>query len=458
MRGETASLRFIKNRDVLARSELHGDVLEVLEAGLRAADPASSVRRVLARRGDEVCVLGECVSAARGVHVVGFGKAGLGMSLGCEDALGDLIAGGVVIVPSLSSQRRPERIEVVEGEHPIPGEKTLRASRRLVEYLGESLKEGDVVIVLISGGGSALFEIPRPPLALEDVAVTTDLLMKAGADIVELNTVRKHLSLVKGGGLLRFLERADRVFSLIISDVVGDPVEFIASGPTEADTTTYRDAYEVLRRRGAWDALPERVRGLVLDGLSGRVPETPKPGDPLLGRVRNVIVASNMISLGEMERRAGELGYRTAVLTSMMVGEAREVGRFLGGVARHVAKYKAPGERAMVLLGGETTVTVRGRGRGGRNQELCVGFSLASRGLSNAVLASIGSDGIDGNSPAAGGICDGMLVDEALGMGLDPHSYLSDNDTYGLLSRLGRAIVTGPTGTNVNDLVVLAVK
>ncbi len=449
---------FIKNRSELIKTELHADALDVLEAGLRAADPASSVRRAISRRGSEVCVLSECFDAARGVHVVGFGKAGLGMSLGCEDALGDLIAGGVVIVPSPAPQRRLRRIEVVEGEHPIPGEKTLKASRRLVEYLEENLREGDAVIVLISGGGSALFEIPRSPLTLEDVAITTDALMKAGADIVELNTVRKHLSLVKGGGLLRLLERAGRVFSLIISDVVGDPVEFIASGPTEADTTTYRDAYEVLQRRGVWGALPDRVRRLVLDGLSDRVPETLKPGDPLLNRVRNIIVASNMISLGEMKRKAEELGYRATILTSMMVGEAKEVGRFLGGVARHIARYKAPDEKVMVLLGGETTVTVRGRGRGGRNQELCVGFSLSSRGLSNAVLASIGSDGIDGNSPAAGGVCDGLLVDEALRAGLDPHRYLDDNDTYGLLSRLSRAIVTGPTGTNVNDLTVLAVK
>lgn len=449
----------IMNRESLARTRLHADVLDVLEAGLIAADPESSVRNAISRRGDVVCVSNECLSVTGRIHVIGFGKAGLGMSLGCESVLEELIAGGVVIVPSIGSPSKlPRKIEVVEGEHPIPGEKTLRASRKLIGYVEENLKSGDIVIVLISGGGSALFEIPYPPLTLGDIATTTNSLMRAGADIVELNTVRKHLSMVKGGRLLYFLNRARRVFSLIISDVVGDPVEFIASGPTEADTTTYRDTYEVLQRRGIWSALPDDVRNLVLSGLSGEIPETIKPGDPLLSKVRNIIVASNMLSLKEMERRARERGYEVAILTSMMVGEAREVGRFLGGVARHIAKHKPLGGKVMLLLGGETTVTVRGRGRGGRNQELCVGFSISTKGLSNVVLASIGSDGVDGNSPAAGGICDGLLVDEALSVGLDPHNYLNDNDTYTLLSKLGRAILTGPTGTNVNDLTVLAVE
>jgi len=449
----------ILNRESLARTELHADVLKVLEVGLRAADPESSVRSALSRGGDVVCVLDECFSATGRIHVIGFGKAGLGMSLGCESVLGELVAGGVVIVPSIGdSPRLPKKIEVVEGEHPIPGEKTLRASHRLIKYVEDNLSTGDVVIVLISGGGSALFEIPYPPLTLGDIAITTNTLMRAGADIVELNTVRKHLSMVKGGRLLNFTRRASRVFSLIISDVVGDPIEFIASGPTEADTTTYRDTYEVLQRRGVWDALPNSVRELVLSGLSGKIPETVKPGDPLLDKVRNLVVASNMISLKDMEKKARELGYKATIVTSMMVGEAREVGRFLGSIARHITKYKQPGEKLMLLLGGETTVTVRGRGRGGRNQELCVGFSLSARGLENVVLASIGSDGIDGNSPAAGGMCDGLLVDEALNAGLDPHKYLNDNDTYTLLSKLGRAIITGPTGTNVNDLVVLAVR
>jgi len=455
---KTAPPRYIANRESLVRTELHADVLEVLEAGLKAADPESSVRSALSREGDIVCVLSECFSVTGKVHVIGFGKAGLRMSLGCESVLGDLIAGGVVIVPSIGgSPRLPKKIEVVEGEHPIPGEKTLQASRRLIKYVEENLHAEDVVIVLISGGGSALFEIPHPPLTLDDIAITTNALMKAGADIVELNTVRKHLSMVKGGRLLNFVRKASRIISLIISDVVGDPIEFIASGPTEADTTTYRDTYEVLLRRGVWDTLPNNVRDLVLSGLSGKIPETVKPGDPLLGKVRNIVVASNMISLRDMEKKAIELGYKATILTSMMVGEAREVGRFLGSIARHITKYKQPGEKLMLLLGGETTVTVRGHGRGGRNQELCVGFSLSARGLRNAVLASIGSDGIDGNSPAAGGVCDGLLVDEALNAGLDPHKYLSNNDTYTLLSKLGRAIITGPTGTNVNDLVVLAV-
>jgi len=449
-------MRIIKNWEQLARSRLHEDALKILEAGLRAADPRSAVRRALSLRGTRLCVYDLCTEVGRGVHVVGFGKASVGMALGCEDSLGGRVLGGVVITPTRDVPELPKAIEVAVGDHPIPREGTLRASARLVEYLEGNLREGDVILVLISGGGSALFEIPYPPLDLSDIALTTDLLMKSGADIVELNTVRKHLSLVKGGRFLRMLERAGRVYSLIISDVVGDPVEFIASGPTEADSTTFGDALEVLRRRGVWDRVPERVRELILVGTEGRVPETVKPGDPLLAKVSNVIVASNLISLREMKREAEALGYRARILTSMMVGEAREVGRFLGGLARYVAKYELEGGRAMLLLGGETTVTVRGGGVGGRNQELCVGYSIVARWLRNSVLASIGSDGVDGNSPAAGGICDGETFDEALRLGLNPYEYLDRNDTYTLLSRLGRAIVTGPTGTNVNDLTVLA--
>lgn len=449
--------RLIKNWEQLARSRLHVDVLMVLEAGLRAADPRLAVRRALSLQGSKLCVFDSCTEVGRGVHILGFGKASVGMALGCEDSLGDRVLGGVVIAPTREVAELPRTVEVVEGDHPIPRERTLRASARLVEYVKENIMEGDVALVLISGGGSALFEIPYPPLDLSDIAVTTDLLMKSGADIVELNTVRKHLSLVKGGRFLKILEKASRVFSLIISDVVGDPIEFIASGPTEADTTTFRDALDVLKRRGVWEKVPDRVRELISAGAEGRIPETLKPGDPLLARVSNVVVASNMMSLREMKAEAEVLGYRALVLTSMMVGEAREVGRFLGGLARHVAKYELGGGNVMLLLGGETTVTVRGRGIGGRNQELCVGYSIAARGLRNSVLASVGSDGVDGNSPAAGGICDGGTFDEALSLGLNPYEYLDRNDTYTLLSKLGRAIVTGPTGTNVNDLTVLAV-
>lgn len=447
----------IKNKDALAKTKLHSDVLDVLEEGLAAADPRASVRSCIKVVGDKICILGECFNLVGKVHVVGFGKAGLGMALGCEDSLGDLISGGVLIVPSIDPGMTPRRVKVVEGDHPIPARRTLRATQQLISYVEENIGGGDIVIVLISGGGSALFELPYPPLTMDEVAAVSRALMEAGADIVELNTVRKHLSLVKGGRLLRFLSKASTVISLIVSDVVGDPVEFVASGPTEADTTTYKDAFEVLKRRNVWDLASSEVKSLIMRGMSGEVPETVKPGDPVLSKVKNFVIASNLISLKAMRRKAEQLGYKATILTSMMVGEAREVGKFLGGLARHVARYSPKGEKVMILLGGETTVTVKGRGVGGRNQELCVGFALSARGLSNAVIASIGSDGVDGNSPAAGGMCDGLLVDEALSAGLDPYEYLSNNDTYTLLSKLGRAIITGPTGTNVNDLTVLAV-
>ena len=353
-----------------------------------------------------------------------------------------------------SYEGRVGPVEVLRGDHPIPSSNTLRSSRRLLEYLETQVGPDDVVLVLISGGGSALFEVPEDGIGLGEIALVTRELMRAGADIVELNTVRKHLSAVKGGKLLRRIP-AKRVFSLIISDVVGDRLDTIASGPTAPDETTFRDAEEVLRRRGLWERVPESVRRWIEKGVRGEAPETVKPGDPVLRKVRNVIVASNAISLEAMAKFLEAKGYHAVILTPYIEGEAREVGKVLGAIARSVAEKGYLATRpAALLAGGETTVTVRGSGVGGRNQELCLSIAMAIRGYRNIVFACMGSDGVDGISPAAGAIVDGATYDEALSRGLDPKAYLDNNDSYTFFTRLGLAIMTGYTGTNVNDFVV----
>lgn len=449
----------IKNWGELAKDPMHEDALNIILAGIRAADPRKSVLEYLRLESGNLCVGEHCVQAGGGVYVIGFGKASVSMARGVVDALGDVVVMGAVIAPKevAAEVRGVGRVSVLPGNHPIPGEDTLRSTEAVLEICEEARARAAPVIVLISGGGSALFEKPMSPATLDDIAWATKELMRAGADIVELNTVRKHLSVVKGGRLAQILHPSP-VISLIVSDVVGDPIEFIASGPTAPDTTTYADAAEVLRRRGLWEKAPYGVRAVIEAGLKGEIPETPKPDSIVFGSVRNQIVASNYKSLRVMAEEAGRRGYTPLVLTNMMVGEAREIGRFLAGLASSSSRFSLPAQPPLaIILGGETTVTVRGDGVGGRNQELALSFAIHCSEDVTAVLASVGSDGIDGVSEAAGGIVSCSTRQEAAEKGVDLIGALERNDSYTALRRLGRAIITGYTGTNVNDLVVLLV-
>lgn len=449
----------IKNWDELARDPMHEDALNIVLAGIRAADPRKSVLDNLRLEPGKVCTGDYCVQAAAGVYVIGFGKASVQMATGAIDALGDALVKGAVIAPKEVALEvgNVGRIAVLPGNHPIPGEDTLRSTEAVLRVCEEARARAAPVIVLISGGGSALFEKPMSPANLDDIAWATKELMRAGADIVELNTVRKHLSAVKGGRLAQALHPSP-IISLIVSDVVGDPVEFIASGPTAPDTTTYADAADVLKRRGLWERAPYGVKAVIEAGLRGEIPETPKPDSIIFGSVRNRIVASNYRSLKAMAEEAGRRGYTPLVLTNMMVGEAREIGRFLAALAASSSRFGLPSQPPLaIILGGETTVTVRGDGIGGRNQELALSFAIHCSEDVTAVLASAGSDGIDGVSEAAGGIVSCSARQEAVEKGVDLETALERNDSYTALRKLGRAIVTGYTGTNVNDFVVLLV-
>ncbi len=449
----------IKNWGELARDPMHEDALNIILAGIRAADPRKSVLEHLRLESGNICAGEHCVQASGGVYVIGFGKASVPMARGVVDVLGDVIVKGAVIAPKEVAAEIKEvgKITVLPGNHPIPGEDTLRSTEALLEICEEARARAAPVIVLISGGGSALFEKPMSPATLDDIAWATKELMRAGADIVELNTVRKHLSAVKGGRLARILHPSP-VVSLIISDVVGDPIEFIASGPTAPDTTTYADAVEVLRRRGLWSKAPYGVKAVIEAGLRGEIPETPKPNSIVFGSVVNRVIASNYKSLKAMAEEAGKRGYTPLVLTNMMTGEAREIGRFLAGLASSSTGFSLPAQPPLaIILGGETTVTVRGDGVGGRNQELALSFAIHCSEDVTAVLASVGSDGIDGVSEAAGGIVSCSTKREAAESHVDLVDALKRNDSYTALRKLGRAIITGYTGTNVNDLVVLLV-
>ncbi|MGQ9700247.1 MAG: glycerate kinase type-2 family protein [Candidatus Bipolaricaulaceae bacterium] len=392
----------------------------------------------------------------RRLVVVGFGKAAARMARGLEEVLGPRISEGFVITAD-GCAVPTERVEVVEAGHPLPDARTIQASQRLLRLVEKAGAE-DLVVILVSGGGSALFELPAPGLSLEDLARTTALLLRFGATIYELNSVRKHLSAVKGGRLAQVAHPA-KVLALILSDVPGDDLGTIASGPLAPDPTTFSQALEILKNQGVWGEVPEALRKHLLAGVAGRVPETPKPGDPVFRGVRHVLIGSGGTALALAERVGKEEGFRPFVLTRTLRGEAREVAKIFAALAEEERRFGRPRRPpALILAAGETTVTVKGTGLGGRNQELALSFACEVRGLSGVALLALATDGEDGPTDAAGAIVDGGTWERIRVAGLDPEGALRENDSYRALAAAGDLFRTGPTGTNVADLVVLAVE
>jgi len=421
----------------------------VLKASLRAADPASLVRAHLQARSVRAAldrVPGRLVVAA-------IGKASVAMARAAQQALGPRVRDGIVVAPA-PAELRGLRVRVTS--HPLPDARGLEAARE-VEALASSLRERDLLLLLLSGGASALLPAPVAGLSLEDKVRTTELLLRAGADIHELNAVRKHLSRLKGGGLARAAAPA-RVLALVLSDVVGDDLSTIASGPAVPDPTTYADALAVLDARGLREAVPAAVRAHLEAGARGERAETPKPGDRAFERVTTRLVGSNRRSVLAAAREARRRGFRPLVLTNRLEGEAREVARVLVAILRTCVETGAPARPPVALVaGGETTVRVLGDGEGGRNQELVVASvePLADFPVP-AVAASLATDGIDGRSDAAGGVADDRTWGRAAELGLaPPAAFLAASDSRNFLGPLGDLIVTGPTGTNVTDVTVL---
>lgn len=436
------------------RARLRDAAARILRAGLQAADPARLVQGHLDLRGDVLLVAGTTWRADRGrLVVLAAGKAASTMARAAEGVLGRRIHAALAV--DVSDQVPLKRTRRHVAGHPIPDARGLAAARE-VEALLHGLEPDDLVLVLLSGGASALLPAPAEGLGLADKAAATSRLMHAGATIHELNTVRKHLSRFKGGGLARLAAPA-RVAALVLSDVVGDDPATIASGPLSPDPGTYADALAIARARGVLAELPPAVRSHLEAGSRGERPETPKAGDPLFRRVALRVVGSNRLSVEAAAREARALGLRPLVLTTRLEGEAREVARALVAVLRECVESGRPARPPVCLLaGGETTVTVRGDGHGGRNQELVAAAigPLASF-PAPALVASLASDGIDGRSEAAGGYADDSSLARARAAGLAPFEFLARSDTNALLAALDDLIVTGPTGTNVVDLTVL---
>lgn len=376
------------------------------------------------------------------------------MAAAAERALGRHLDEGLAVGSAAAAGLGKTRF-LLAG-HPLPDARGLHAADEALALVGR-LQAEDLLLVLLSGGASALLPAPVPGVSLADKAAVTALLLRSGATIHELNAVRKHLSRTKGGGLARAAAPA-RIVTLALSDVVGDDPSTIASGPTVPDPTTHADAIAALQLRGCWDEAPASVRAHLEAGRRGDVPETPKPGDPVFRRTGVEIVGSNRLSLEAAAREARRAGFRALSLTTRLEGEAREAARVLVAILRECVETGRPARPPVCLLAsGETTVTVRGNGSGGRNQELALACVEPLSGFPRpAAVASLATDGIDGTSDAAGGIADDESLERARGLALaPPQVFLSSSDSNGFLAPLGDLIVTGPTGTNVLDLTVL---
>ncbi len=436
------------------------EIMAIVNAALRAVDPAEAIRKVVKREGNNLIVAGKTYNLEkyRRVIVIGGGKAGAPMAAAVEEILGERIAKGWVNVKEgYILEPSPTRITINQAGHPTPNESGLEGARKILELASEA-GEDDLVITLISGGGSALMPLPAEGITLEDKKIATSLLLKCGATINEINALRKHISALKGGQLAKAAYPAT-VISLILSDVIGSPLDTIASGPTAPDSTTFSDAWKVLEKYDLLTEMPPRIVERIKRGMGGEIPETPKPGDPVFERVQNVIIGDNYIAATAALEEAKKLGYNAMLLTTFLEGEAREVAKAVAALGKEVAFRGVPiPPPACLILGGETTVTVKGKGKGGRNQELALAAAIALEGWDRVTVVTLATDGTDGPTDAAGAIVDGTTTRKAAERGLSPLAYLQDNDSYTFFQAIGDLLVTGPTNTNVNDLVFVFVK
>lgn len=438
-------------------ARLRKQALAIFRAALRAADPLEAVLRHL-RFDGTVLLAGKRryrLGSFRNIYVIGAGKAGAAMAAAVERILGRRIRGGLVNV-KYGHLARLRRIELNECGHPVPDENGVRGAERIAA-LAERAGEGDLVICLISGGASALLPAPAPPITLEEKQAATRLLLACGASIHEMNAIRKHISRIKGGQLARLAYPAT-VLALLLSDVIGDNLDVIGSGPTAPDSSTFADARSILEKYGLTAQVPAPVRDRIDMGLRGEVLETPKATDEVFARTQNLIVGSNRLAVDAAAKAARALGFRTLVLSTLIEGETRDVARVHAAIAREILASGRPAKPpACLISGGETTVTLRGQGLGGRNQEFVLAAAIDLDGSPGVVVLSGGTDGTDGPTDAAGAIADGRTVPRAERLGLNAGRYLAENDSYHFFEPLGALLKTGPTNTNVMDVRLLLV-
>jgi glycerate 2-kinase len=442
----------------MAESKLRSDALSIFQAGIQAANPVDAVERYLRIEGDTLSVAQKSypLGSFKRVWIVGMGKASAIMAKPLMERLGDRISGGIINVKH--GHRYPlTGVRLVEAGHPLPDEAGLRGTQDMIQLL-EKTGEEDLVFCLISGGGSALSPAPAADLSLGDKQGVTRKLLDCGATIHEINSIRKHLSQIKGGRLARLAQPATLI-SLILSDVIGDDLDTIASGPTVPDPSTFYDCLRILARYNLSEVIPHTVLRHLERGARGESPESPKDKDPAFQRTQNVVVGSNAQALSAAREKAKQLGYNPLILSSFVEGETREVARVHTAIAKEVLQYGNPVPRpACIISGGETTVTMRGNGKGGRNQEFALASALEMEGLEGVLVLSGGTDGTDGPTDAAGAVVSGQTVDRGRQLGLEAEVHLENNNAYPFFHPLGDLIMTGPTLTNVMDLRLVMVE
>jgi glycerate 2-kinase len=436
------------------------DMADIFNVAILAVDPYNAVFKAARVDGEQLHIAGVKydLAAFERIVVVGAGKATARMALAIETLLGKKIVAGLIVVKD--GHTAPlSIIEQVESSHPVPGEAGVAGTARILD-MARAADDKTLFICLISGGASALLVAPAAGLTLQDKQDTTRLLLNAGASINELNAVRKHLSMVKGGRLAQAAYPA-QVVTLIVSDVIGDPLDVIASGPTASDDSTFADAWAVIEKYGLQKKLPPRVAEYLQRGINGQAPETVKKNDHCWQKTHNIIVASIRQAMAAAQEKSTQLGFATKIISETLQGEARAAAYFVAQAARAEMAAMKPNERRCLLCGGETTVTVRGTGMGGRNQELALAFALNIEGCHGVKLLSAGTDGTDGPNDAAGAMVDGSIAARARGLGIDPISYLDNNDSYAFFQQFDAAagahshFKIGATGTNVMDIQIV---
>jgi glycerate 2-kinase len=437
--------------------KMRQDAVDIFQTGLEAVDPVAAVRRCVSLNHTQLTIADKTfdLSHIHNLYIIGAGKASGAMAEAMEEILADRITDGLVVV-KYGHASKLSRVSLVEAGHPVPDKKG-QAGADSIRELAEKAGMGDLVICLLSGGGSALLPSPSPGLALTDKQETTQVLLACGASIHEINTLRKHMSRIKGGQLARAAHPA-RMVSLILSDVVGDDLDVIASGPTVADPSTFQDCMNILSKYGIADKLTPAVNKHLVKGLEGKIRETPKPGNTIFDKTDHFVIGNNIQALKSAKHQAESLGYNTVMLTSLLTGETKDAAHFHAAIIREIFQSGHPSRLPTCLLsGGETTVTIKGQGKGGRNQEFALASAIALENVGPVVYLSAGTDGTDGPTDAAGAVMDSTTLTRAKAKGLDPATYLANNDSYHFFQELGDLFITGPTRTNVMDLRIAVV-
>lgn len=433
------------------------DAISIFYQGLRAVEPESAVKKYCKREKDNFVVGDKTynLAAFKNLFVIGAGKASAPMAVAIEDLLGERITKGIINV-KYDHTAKLDHIELIEAGHPVPDINGQNGAESIFN-IAQNAEKDDLIICLISGGGSALLPLPVDGVTLQDKQITVKQLLSCGASIDEMNALRKHISTIKGGRLAQAAYPAT-IISLMLSDVVGDDLEVISSGPTVPDSSSFQDCLKIIDKYKIIEKLPKSVVNHIKSGVEGTAPETPKGNNPAFDKTHNLIIGSNIEAMIAAKQKAKDLGYNTIILSSMIQGETKYVAQVHGAIAREIVKTGNPvNVPACVLSGGETTVTITGKGLGGRNQEFALESAIEIDNQSNIVILSAGTDGTDGPTQATGATVDTHTLNRAKKMGLDYRRFLADNDSYHFFDKLGDLLITGPTNTNVMDMrIVLA--